>query len=152
MSSFHDIFPNAKITVTTEAHVCVWGCVWGLCGCVWVWVWVCGCGCGCFWGVGATLLDMCNLSSPSRDQTSNPCPLPWKHGVLTTGPWGSPSLSYKCNMFVIKRKIVVKKTNIKCGDRVKPASPLSTLFRLYFQAYHFHSPTLGNILLGEWSS
>ena len=44
MSSFHDIFPNAKITVTTEAHVCVWGCVWGLCGCVWVWVWVCGCG------------------------------------------------------------------------------------------------------------
>ena len=120
--------------------------------CVCVWVCVCGCGCGCFWGVGATLLDMCNLSSPSRDQTSNPCPLPWKHGVLTTGPWGSPSLSYKCNMFVIKRKIVVKKTNIKCGDRVKPASPLSTLFRLYFQAYHFHSPTLGNILLGEWSS
>ena len=42
MSSFHDIFPNAKIVITTEAHVCVWVCVGGL---VWVGVGVCVCVC-----------------------------------------------------------------------------------------------------------
>ena len=83
-----------------------------------------------FWGGGVTLLDICNLSSPTRVILVQPeiklqthAPLPEKR-VLTTGPWGSPSLSYKCNMFVIKRKIIVKKSNIKCGDRVKPESPL----------------------------
>ena len=50
MSSFHDIFPNAKIVITTEAHVCVWVCVGGLVWVgvgVWVCVGVCVCVCVC---------------------------------------------------------------------------------------------------------
>ena len=71
MSSFHDIFPNAKIVITTEAHVCVWVCVGGL---VWVGVgvWVCVgvCVCVCVYRCVLVIqfsLTLCNpmdYSSP----------------------------------------------------------------------------------------
>ena len=48
---------------------------------------------------GATPFSLRDLSFPTRDQTHTPCS--WEHGILTTGPPGSPLCVCVCSIALL---------------------------------------------------